>query len=222
MICSRSSRSRKSPRRNSVLRVALTGGIACGKSVVARILEEKGCVVLSADATAHALMRPRRPAWKAVVGRFGREILKEDLTIDRGRLGRIVFADPAARRFLDRLVHPRVMAEHEKAARRLEREAGPPARIFVVEAALTIEAGYAPAFDRVVVVHCSKADQVRRLRQRGLSGREALRRIGTQMGRREKLARADYAIDTSGTLASTIEQAERLYAQLVRDAELKN
>jgi dephospho-CoA kinase len=219
MTCSRSYRPRKSPRRPSVLRVSLTGGIACGKSVVARILEEKGCVVLSADATAHALMLPRKRAWKAVVARFGRGILRDDLTIDRARLGRLVFADPLARRFLDRLVHPLVMAEHEKAARRLGRESGPRPRILVVEAALTIEAGLADRFDRIVVVHCPKAEQVRRLRQRGLSGREALRRIGSQLGRREKLARADYAIDTSGTLASTVEQTERLYAALVRDAE---
>jgi len=174
---------------------------------------------MSADAAAHGLMLPRKRAWKAVVGRFGRGILRDDLTIDRARLGRIVFADAAARRFLDRLVHPLVMAEIEKAARRLERGAGRGARIFVVEAALTVEAGYADRFDRIVVVHCSKADQVRRLKQRGLSGREALRRIGSQMGRKRKLARADYAIDTSGALASTVEQAERLYAQLVRDAE---
>jgi dephospho-CoA kinase len=178
--------------------------------------------VLSADATAHALMLPRTPAWKAIVSRFGREVLRADGTIDRARLGRIVFADRVARRFLDRLVHPLVLAEHEKAVRRLERAAGGRARIFVVEAALTLEAGYARHFDRVVVVHCPKAEQVRRLRLRsGLSGREALRRIGTQRGRKEKLARADYAIDTSGPLAVTVEQAERLFAQLVRDAELK-
>jgi len=198
----------------------LTGGIACGKSVVARVLADKACVVLSADATAHALMFPRKPAWKALVARFGRGILGDDLTIDRGRLGAIVFADPAARRFVDRLVHPLVMAEHEKAVRRLERASGGRPRIFVVEAALTVEAGYARKFDRVVVVDCPKAEQVRRLRRRGLSGREALRRIGTQMSRKKKLARADYVIDASGTLAATVEQAERLYAQLVRDAEL--
>lgn len=165
-------------------------------------------------------MLPRKRAWKAVVARFGRGILRDDLTIDRARLGRIVFADPAARRSLDRIVHPLVMAEHEKAVRRLERRAGRRARILVVEAALTIEAGYADRFDRIVVVHCAKAEQVRRLRHRGLSGREALRRIGSQMGAKEKRARADYVIAASGTLASTVEQAERLYAQLVRDAEL--
>jgi len=166
-------------------------------------------------------MLPGRPAWKAVVARFGGGILREDRTIDRARLGRIVFADPAARRFLDRLVHPLVLAEHEKAARRLARGSGRGPRIFVVEAALTIEAGFARHFDRIVVVHCSKAEQVRRLRSRdGIGRAEALRRIGTQMSRKEKLACADYAIDTSGPLAETVEQAERLHARLVQDAEL--
>lgn len=166
-------------------------------------------------------MRPGRAAWRAVVRRFGKGVLRADRTIDRARLGPIVFSDPAARRFLDRLVHPLVMAEHEKDARRLERSAAGRPRVLVVEAALIVEAGYARSFDRIVVVHCSKAEQVRRLRLRdGLGRAEALRRIGAQMSRREKLARADYAIDASGTVAATVDQAERLYAQLVRDAEL--
>jgi dephospho-CoA kinase len=187
----------------------LTGGIACGKSVVARILAEKGCVVYSADEAAHSLMLP------------GRSILRADRTIDRARLGPIVFADPAARRFLDRLVHPLVLADQEKAVRRLEREGGD-GRIFVVEAALTVEAGYAGRFDRVVVVHCRKADQVRRLRERDkIAAAAALRKIGSQMPVRDKLRHADYAVDTSGSLAETVEQAERLHAQLVRDAGQK-
>jgi dephospho-CoA kinase len=199
----------------------LTGGIACGKSVVARILAEKGCVVYSADEAAHSLMLPGRTAWKAVVARFGRSILRADRTIDRARLGPIVFADPAARRFLDRLVHPLVLADQEKAVRRLEREGGD-GRIFVVEAALTVEAGYAGRFDRVVVVHCRKADQVRRLRERDkIAAAAALRKIGSQMPVRDKLRHADYAVDTSGSLAETVEQAERLHAQLVRDAGQK-
>jgi dephospho-CoA kinase len=220
MTCSKSSRSKKSLKRNSVLRVALTGGIACGKSVVAKILAEKGCAVYSADEAAHELMRPGQAAWKQVAARFGPSVLRPDRTIDRSALGAIVFSDPAARRFLDRLVHPLVLAEQGKAVRRLEREGR--GRIFVVEAALTIEAGYARHFDRVVVVHCGKADQARRLRERDrISRAAALRKIGSQMPLREKLRHADYTVETSGTLASTVEQTERLYAQLVRDAELK-
>jgi dephospho-CoA kinase len=188
---------------------------------VARVLAANGCVVRSSDETARDLMRPGRPAWKAIVARFGRDILREDRTIDRARLGRVIFTDPKARRFVDRLVHPLVLAEHDNAARRLAREPGRRPRVLVVEAALTIEAGFARHYDRVVVVHCSKAEQARRLRERdGIGRAEALRRIGTQMGRREKLAFADYAIDTSGSVAETVEQAERLYARLVHDASL--
>lgn len=218
MTCSRSSRSRKPPKRNNVLRVALTGGIASGKSVVARILADKGCVVYSADAAAHALMRPGLAAWKEVVARFGPDILRPDRTIDRAALGRIVFAQPSARRALDRLIHPRVLADQDRAARRLERSAR--GGIFVVEAALVVEAGYGRHFDRIVVVHCRMADQVRRLRERDRLGpAEALRRIGSQLPPRDKLRHADYAVNTSGPLTVTVEQTERLYARLVRDAE---
>ena len=220
MTCSKSSRSRKPPRRNSVLRVALTGGIACGKSVVAKILADKGCVVYSADEAARDLMRPGRAAWKQVAARFGPAILLPDRTIDRSALGAIVFSDPAARRFLDRLIHPLVAADQVRTVRRLEREGR--ARIFVVEAALTIEAGYAGLFDRVVVAHCGGPEQLRRLRRRdGISRAAALRKIGSQMPLREKLRHADYVVDTSGTIAATVDETERVYAQLVRDAELK-
>jgi dephospho-CoA kinase len=165
-------------------------------------------------------MRPGRPAWKKIVARFGPAILRPDRTIDRSVLGPIVFSDPAARRFLDRLIHPLVLADQARTVRRLEREGR--ARIFVVEAALTIEAGHAGHFDRIVVVHCRKAEQVRRLRERDGTGRPAaLRKIGAQMPVREKLRHADYAVDTSGTLAATVEQTERLYARLVQDAGLR-
>ena len=198
----------------------MTGGIASGKSVVAGLLVEKGFFVHSSDKAAHELMSPGRPAWKKIVARFGRDILREDRTIDRTRLGPAVFSDPAARRFLNRLLHPLVLAERERVLRRLEREGR--VRIFVSEAALTIEAGYARHFDRVVVVHCSKAEQVRRLRQRdGISRAAALRKIGAQMPRKEKLRLADYTIDTTGSLAETVEQTERLCARLFQDAELK-
>ncbi len=165
-------------------------------------------------------MRPGRPAWKKIVARFGPAILRPDRTIDRSVLGPIVFSDPASRRFLDGLIHPLVLADQARTVRRLEREGR--VRIFVVEAALTIEAGYGGHFDRVVVVHCRKPAQVRRLRQRdGIGPAAALRKIGTQMPVREKLRHADYAVDTSGTLAGTVEQTERLYALLVQDAETR-
>ena len=165
-------------------------------------------------------MRPGRAAWKQVVARFGPSILRPDRTIDRSALGAIVFSDPAARSFLDQLIHPLVVADQGQAVRRLEREGR--ARIFVVEAALTIEAGYAGHFDRIVVVHCGGPEQVRRLRQRdGIGRASALRKIGSQMPLREKLRHADYTVDTSGTLAATVDETERVFARLVLDAEQK-
>jgi len=165
-------------------------------------------------------MAPGRPAWKRIVARFGRDILRADGTIDRARLGPLVFSDPDARRFLDGLIHPLVLAEQEQAVRRLEREGR--VRIFVSEAALTVEAGYAGLFDRVVVVHCDGAEQVRRLSLRdGVDVETARRKIAAQMPQEEKLKHADYALDTTGTLAETVERTERLYAQLIRDWENK-
>jgi dephospho-CoA kinase len=203
-----------------VLRVALTGGIACGKSVVSRILKDKGCIVFPADEAAHALMAPRRPVWKKIVARFGEAVLRPDKTIDRARLGAIVFADARERRFLNALIHPRVMAEVEKTVARLERRDQAP--IFIVEAALTIEAGHAAFYDKVVVAHCPEDIQVSRLMARDkISESEARRKIATQMPVAEKLRHADYVVDASGSFQETIDQTERLYAELVRDAELK-
>ncbi len=204
-----------------MLTVALTGGIACGKSVVADILRSHGCVVASADRDAHAVMAPGGTAFGPVVARFGPGILAGDGTIDRKRLGAIVFADPAARRDLDRIVHPLVIAHTRETAARLEREGA--ARIFVSEAALTFEAGFEGFFDKIVVVDCGGEEQVRRLMARdGLGEEEARRRVGAQMPAAEKRARADYVIDASGDLALTVEETERVYAQLMRDADLKD
>lgn len=203
-----------------MLRVALTGGIACGKSVVVRILRGKGCYVHSADKAAHDLMSPGAAAWKKIVARFGEDIVGPDRAIDRGRLGRIVFSDPEALKFLNRLIHPLVLAEMKRLASRLEREGQ--TQIFISEAALTVEAGFASLFDKVVVVHCPAQVQLARLMMRdGISAAEARKKIGAQMPVEEKLKHADYAVDASGSLQETIDQTERLYAALVRDSELK-
>ncbi len=203
-----------------MLRAALTGGIACGKSVVASVLRDKGCFVHSADEAAHDLMSPGRPAWKEIVARFGQEVLLPDESIDRARLGRTVFSDPRARRFLNKLLHPLVLAEERRLIAGLEREGR--TAIFISEAALTIEAGYSRFYDKVIVVHCPEGVQVRRLMEReGIAEEEARKRIGVQMPGEEKLRHADYVIEASGSLRETIEQTERVYAALLQDAELK-
>ncbi len=202
-----------------MLTVALTGGIACGKSVVAGILREKGCFVHSADLAARELMSPGTDVWRAVVEHFGRDILGPDDAIDRRRLGAIVFADAAERSFLNALVHPRVldrMRELVAEEKRLGRH-----KIFVSEAALVFEAGFAPFFDRIVVVSCREDVRLARLMARDGIGRDAaLRKIAAQIPQAEKVGRADYVIDTSGTLAETVDATERVHAMLVMDEEL--
>lgn len=203
-----------------MLIVALTGGIATGKSVVAAVLKERGCFIHSADRVAHSLIRPGRPAWRAVVARFGRTILHPDQSINRAKLGRIVFSDSEAREFLNRLIHPLVLRKKKETIRRLEREGR--YKIFVSEAALTIESGFAPFFDRVIVVDCPKPLQVRRLMERdGIPRQEALKRIGSQMPTTQKIRLADYVIDTSGTLAETARQAVRVHRALLFDLRRK-
>lgn len=217
---SRSSPSAGKPPRSSVLRVALTGGIACGKSVVARVLEDKGFYIHSADRVARSLVSPGSPSWESIVRRFGRDILRPDRTIDRAKLGSIVFSDPGARRFLEKLLHPLVLADRTRALSRIEREGRH--AVFVSEAALVFEAGYDKRFDRIVVVHCDENLQVARLMERdGIAEEEARRKIASQLPQKEKVRRADYVIDTSGSLAETVEQAERVSALLLQDAESK-
>jgi len=203
-----------------VLLVALTGGIACGKSVIGRLLLEKGCFVHSADTVAREVMSPGTDVWRTVADHFGPGILREDGTIDRAKLGAIIFSDNKERAFLNGLVHPRIFERIKEMVARLEKEGRH--TIFVSEAALVVEAGFARFYDKIVVAHCDRDIQVRRLMGRdGIDRAEALKKIGSQLGQEEKLKHADYTIETSGTLAETIEQTERVYAQLVQDSELK-
>jgi dephospho-CoA kinase len=203
-----------------MLIVALTGGIAAGKSVVARFLEERGCAVHSADQAAHEVMAPGSGAWGRLRTHFGPGILNPDRTIDRRRLGAIVFADEAERRFLNSVVHPLVLEKKKEIIARLEKEGK--TKIFISEAALTIEAGYAGLFDRVIVVYCRPEVQAARLMARdGLDRQAALQKIRAQMPQEEKKNQADYLINTSDTLADTEIRTEMVFRQLLRDYQEK-
>jgi dephospho-CoA kinase len=203
-----------------MLIVALTGGIATGKSIVAEVLGNLGCYVQHADRIAHQLIEPGRPAWKKIVDHFGKDILNENQTINRTRLGEVIFAKRKERHFLNTLLHPLVMETKKEVIRSL-REAGQH-KIFVSEAALTLEAGFAALYDKIVVVYCPQEVQIKRLMERdGISRQQALKKIRTQMSSEDKAKQADYLIDSSGSLAHTVEQAERVFRNLMLDYELK-
>jgi dephospho-CoA kinase len=203
-----------------MLLVSLTGGIASGKSVVGEVLRRCGCHLHEADRTARDFQAPGRPAYEKIVARFGRDILAPDGAIDRGKLAAIVFADAREREALNAIVHPLVFAAMRKTAARIAAEGR--VRIFVHEAALTIEAGFAEFFDKVVVAYCPPDLQMRRLAARdGLSPADARRRIKAQMPAAAKLDFADYVVDTAGSLEETAARTEALYGSLLLDEVAK-
>jgi dephospho-CoA kinase len=199
-----------------VLRVGLTGGIACGKSEVLRRVAAAGLPTLDLDRVAHELMERGRPAYHDVVAVFGPGILAKDGSIDRRALGDIVFRDPEARERLNRLVHPRV---REEEARRLRSLSSGPPGVLVTDAALLVEAGMHLRFDRLVVVHCRPEQQVTRLRGRdGLSEEDARRRVAAQMPIEWKRRFAHFGVDASLDLAATRAAADELARGLLEMA----
>lgn len=203
-----------------MLLVALTGGIATGKSVVADVLMQLGCYIHEADIAAHQLMEPEKPGWKSIVARYGTKILNPDKTIDRNALGAIIFADKEERLFLNNLIHPMVMKKKKEIIQKL-RDDGKH-KIFVSVAALTIEAGFTDFFDKVVVVYCDRETQLNRLMERDkITRNEAQKKIKSQMQQEDKLMVADYIINTSGPILQTVEQAEQVFRNLMIDYELK-
>ena len=204
-----------------MLVVALTGGIATGKSIVAQVWGQLSCYIHESDTLAHELQAPNMPAWKAIVSHYGEKILNPDKTINRGALGSIVFTDRQERKFLNDLLHPMVMTKKRDLVEKVGREGR--YKIFVSVAALTIEAGYAKFFDKIIVVHCDKETQLKRLMERdAIDRKKALEKINSQMPPEEKLEVADYNIDTSGSLRQTLEQAEKVYRNLIIDFEIKS
>ena len=165
-------------------------------------------------------MEPGSLVWEKIAAHFGSDILDpKTRAVDRKRLGRKVFSSPQDREFLNRLIHPLVLENKKAAIARLRTEGR--CRIFVSEAALTIEAGYTDLFHKVVVTYCPHEVQIARLEERdGIGREEALRKIGSQMAAEDKRAYADYMIRTEGPLAATIEQAEQVYRYLLQDYRL--
>jgi dephospho-CoA kinase len=198
----------------------LTGGIASGKSTVARFLEALGAKVIDADRVGHELLLPSNPIHNKVVSHFGQEILKPGGEIDRERLSSIVFTDPQKLSELTSIMHPRLIARVEELAEELH--ARHPRAVIVVDAALIYEAGVAHCFAKILVAWCRPEQQIERLMAKtGLSRQDALRRMASQIPAEEKRRRADYVIDCSGSLEETQAQVEVLYPELKRLAEFE-
>ncbi len=192
-----------------MLRVALTGGIGTGKSYVVRLLRGRAVPTIDADQLARAAVQPGQPASVRLRDRFGPDLFAADGSLDRIRLGRLVFADAAARAALEALVHPPVREAVDAWFRRCRASTG--ARFAVADIPLLFEAGRADAFDRVVVVACDPALQLRRVMARdGLPAADVRRRIAAQLPIADKVARADAVVRTDGSFDETDRQVASL------------
>ena len=191
----------------------LTGGIAAGKSVVARRLAERGAAHIDADALAREVVEPGSAGLAAVVAHFGSDVLQPDGSLDRAALGTIVFADAVARRDLEGITHPAV---HELSVRRMsDAVADDAGRVVVYDVPLLVESRGTDGFDVIVVVNAPREVRLRRLVElRGMDDEEARRRVDAQADDRTRLAVADLVVDSSGSLESTLEQADDLYDRL--------
>ncbi|MCA1576119.1 MAG: dephospho-CoA kinase [Acidobacteria bacterium] len=198
-----------------MLRVGLTGSIAVGKSYVTSVFAELGCHVLDADQTAREVVLPGSPGLASVAKTFSPEILNADGTLNRQRLGEIVFADETKRQKLNDLLHPFIIARQDEIMRAWEQE--DPNGIGIIDAALMIESGGYRRFDKLIVVHCRPEVQLERLMLRSsLSRDEAQARIDSQMPQAEKQKYADYLIDTSDGFEITRQRTQEVHNDLLR------
>jgi dephospho-CoA kinase len=199
-----------------MLRIGLTGSIGVGKSFAAGVLAELGCHVIDADDTAREVVAAGSTGLQKIVAEFGNDVLRDDGTLDRSKLGQLVFENAEKRAVLNSILHPLIIAQQDAHLREWETEH--PNGIAVVDAALMIESGGYKRFDKLIVVHCRPEIQLERVMARNnLSRVEAANRINAQMSQDEKKKFADYLIDTSDGFEATKKQTEEVYAEMIKE-----
>jgi dephospho-CoA kinase len=192
-----------------MLKIALTGGIATGKSYVLDRFRQRGVPCLDADELAHGAMAPGTEAAAAIAARFGAEMLAADGSVDRRKLGPVVFADASARRELEAIVHPAVYRAIAAGIRAFELMGDGP--FALVDVPLLFETGAEKDFDKVIVTACAPETQLARLIERGLREDAARERLAAQWPTEKKIARADFVVNTDGTFDETNRQVDEIY-----------
>jgi len=198
-----------------MLKVGLTGGIACGKSYTLKEIQRYGAHPIDADRIVHQLLMPGHAGYQKVVEHFGKEFLNGDSQLDRRRLGDLVFSDPSARQKLNEIMHPLVFAEEKRQIEEAEliHRRTP---MIVVDAALMIETGSYRNYDVIMMVYARPEVQLMRLILRDhMTENEALKRIESQMPLLDKLKYADYVIENSGKLSNTAEQVAHTVKDII-------
>ncbi len=196
--------------------IGLTGGIASGKSTVAGMLREEGAHLLDADLIAREIVRPGSLAWREIVDWLGENILTPDRSIDRRRLGELVFGDPGARERLNRITHPLIVQELMLGTEKFKKDN--PGSVLVLVVPLLIELGLQSLVDLVLLAYVTPEIQLARLKQRdGLSTCQAMNRLQAQMPLTEKRVFAHYIIDNSGAVECTARQVKEFWNKVVKD-----
>ena len=181
----------------TMILVGLTGGVATGKSTVAKMFRQCGAIVIDADELAHEVVKPGKPAWRQIVKTFGKTILNPDRTLNRRELGAVVFGNRVKLRQLEHIIHPRVAREQARLTKQAAQN--DPHAVVVYDVPLLFEAGINKRVDKIIVVTADRKTQIARLEKRnGLSRDEAIRRIRNQMPLAKKIQQADHVL--SGTL----------------------
>ena len=196
--------------------VGLTGGIVGGKSTVASMFKDLGAKIVDADKLGHSVILPNKPAWKKIIKIFGKDILQNDLTIDRKKLGKIVFTNQTLLKKLNEITHPEITKMIKKEIDSAKNNTHNQEKVLIIDAALIYEAKIDRFMDKIIVVYIDKDEQIKRLIKRNnLSKDEALQRVRSQIPIEEKAKVADYLIDNSNSLNKTREQVEKVWQSLV-------
>jgi len=196
--------------------VGLTGGIGGGKSTVALMFKDLGAKIVDADKLGHSVILPHRPAWERIARLFGKDILRNDLTIDREQLSKIVFTNQTLLKKINEITHPEIIKLIKKEINLAKNKTDSQEEILIIDAALIYEAKIDGLMNKIIVVYIDEDEQIKRLIKRNnLSKDEALQRIKSQMPMKEKAEMADYVIDNSNSLDKTREQVEKIWQSLV-------
>jgi len=196
--------------------VGLTGGIVGGKSTVASMFRDLGAKIIDADKLGHSVILPYKPAWKKIVKLYGKDILRNDLTIDREKLGKTVFTNQNLLKKLNELTHPEIIKIIKKEINSAKNKTHNQRKILMIDAALIYETKIDKLMDKIIVVYIDKDKQIKRLIKRNnLSKDEALQRIKSQMLMKEKVKMADYVIDNNNSLDKTKKQVVKIWESLV-------
>jgi dephospho-CoA kinase len=197
--------------------IGLTGGIATGKSIVASVFRELGAIILDADVIARLVVLPHQPAWEDSVEFFGPQVVNEDESLNRAKIGEIVYNNPDSLKELNRITHPRIMQYYKDEMRRIKLEQ--PDAIVILEVPLLYETNMDKLCQQVVVVCVDRETQIKRLMERDkMSYEDAVRRINAQMPMDEKVRRADFVIDNRGSMEETKEKATKYYKEILTGA----